>query len=92
MQWANGQGATIARYNLASQPQEEFAEHPAVADALAESGQDSLPVTVVDGQAVLRGRYPTRDELAGWCQLSPADQSGPQLLALRCLHHRGGCL
>ena len=67
--WAQGQGAKIERFNLAQQPM-AFAEHAAVKGALERSGQDALPLVVMDGKVALSGRYPTRDELAQWLGLS----------------------
>lgn len=63
--WARGQGATIERFNLAQQPL-AFAQNEAVRGFLERSGQDALPLTVLDGQVVLAGRYPSRQQLAQW--------------------------
>ena len=63
--WARQNGADIERFNLAQQPQ-AFADNAAVRALLEESGENGLPVIIVDGQQVLSGRYPTRDELAQW--------------------------
>ena len=68
--WARGQGAKIERFNLAQQPV-AFAEHAAVKAALEQQGNDALPL--VDGRAVLTGRYPTRDELASWLGLAAVE-------------------
>jgi hypothetical protein len=66
--WARGRGATVRRYNLARQPL-AFAGHPVVAELLGRSGPSSLPLVLVDGEARLSGRYPTRGELGGWLGL-----------------------
>lgn len=63
--WARSRGAKIERFNLAQQPM-AFAENAAVRGALERSGEAALPLIVRDGQIVLSGRYPTRDELAHW--------------------------
>ncbi|MDZ7592095.1 MAG: arsenite efflux transporter metallochaperone ArsD [Rubrivivax sp.] len=70
--WAQGQGAKIERFNLAQQPM-AFAEHAAVKSALEQKGNDALPLVLVDGRAVLTGRYPTRDELTSWLGLAAKD-------------------
>lgn len=70
--WALGQGAKIERFNLAQQPM-AFAEHAAVKAALEQQGNDALPLVLVDGRAVLTGRYPTRDELSSWLGLAAKD-------------------
>lgn len=71
--WAQSRGAKIERFNLAQRPM-AFAENAAVKSALERSGEAALPLIVRDGQIVLSGRYPTRDELAHW--LSSTDAAG----------------
>jgi hypothetical protein len=66
--WAKGLGAQVERFNLAQQPI-AFAQNEAVRGFLERSGQDSLPITVMDGQVVLAGRYPSRLQLAQWLKL-----------------------
>lgn len=66
--WARRNGARIERFNLAQQPT-VFAEHPVVRAFLERSGHESLPLTLVEGQIALAGRYPTREEIARWTQV-----------------------
>jgi hypothetical protein len=33
---------------------------------LERSGESALPITLVDGEVALAGRYPSRDDLARW--------------------------
>jgi Arsenical resistance operon protein ArsD len=68
LHWAKQHGLAIDRVNLAQQPQ-AFAETEAVRGLLERSGEASLPVTLVDGQVVLAGRYPTRSDLAQWADV-----------------------
>jgi len=63
--WAKQNGAQIERFNLSQQPM-AFAENAVVKGLLERTGQTVLPVTLVDGQLALAGRYPTRDDLARW--------------------------
>lgn len=63
--WAKQQGVPIERFNLAQQPM-AFADNAGVKALLERSGDSALPVTLVDGEVALAGRYPTRDELARW--------------------------
>lgn len=65
VQWATRKGAQIERFNLAQQPM-AFAENAAVKGFLVRSGQEALPLTLVDGEVALAGRYPHRNELARW--------------------------
>lgn len=67
--WARQAGAQIERFNLAQQPM-AFAETPAVKSFLELSGQEGLPLTLVDGQIALAGRYPSRDDLARWAGIT----------------------
>jgi hypothetical protein len=61
--WAEQNGIAVERYNLAQQPM-AFAESPVVKAFLEASGEQGLPVILVDGMMVLSGRYPDRAELA----------------------------
>ncbi len=69
LEWAKGQGARIERFNLAQQPL-AFAQNPVVKGFLERSGQEALPLVLVDGEVALAGRYPNRAELARWAGLS----------------------
>ena len=91
--WANENGASIERFNLAQQPL-VFAQNAAVKSMLERSGEGALPLTLVDGEVALAGRYPSRDELTRWIDValpvsdSPAaDKAAPA--AGNCCS--GGC-
>ena len=67
--WARKQGIGLERFNLATQPM-DFVNHPLVKSLLdGPAGENALPVTLVDGQIALVGRYPSREELATWAGL-----------------------
>ncbi|MGP6158042.1 MAG: arsenite efflux transporter metallochaperone ArsD [Vulcanimicrobiaceae bacterium] len=68
--WAKQNGAQIERFNLAQQPL-SFAENPEVKSFLERSGQEALPLILVDGEVALAGRYPGRAELARWANFAP---------------------
>ena len=68
--WARQQGAQIERFNLAQQPM-AFAENAVVKAMLERSGEGVLPLTLLDGELALAGRYPARDELARWVATTP---------------------
>lgn len=75
--WANQNGARIERFNLAQQPM-AFAENATVRGFLERSGQEALPLILVDGEVALAGRYPSRAELARWAGLAqPAAEAAP---------------
>lgn len=69
--WAKQNGVQIERFNLAQQPL-AFAENAVVKRFLEESGQDGLPLVLLEGETVLSGRYPERSELARWLDIAEA--------------------
>ncbi len=69
--WAKQNGAQVERFNLAQQPM-AFAENSIVKGFLERSGQEALPLILVDGEVALAGRYPNRTELARWAGITPA--------------------
>ncbi|MBC3871712.1 arsenite efflux transporter metallochaperone ArsD [Undibacterium oligocarboniphilum] len=67
--WLKSQGGVIERFNLAQQPM-AFAENVTVKGFLERSGQEGLPLILVNGEIALTGRYPKRAELARWAGVS----------------------
>jgi hypothetical protein len=67
--WARLNGARIERFNLAQQPM-AFAENTAVKTFLERSGQEGLPLVLVNGEVTLAGRYPDRAEIVRWAGLA----------------------
>ena len=70
--WAKQNGAHIDRFNLAQQPM-AFADNATVKSFLERSGQEGLPLVLVDGDIALAGRYPSRAELARWAGAKEAE-------------------
>jgi hypothetical protein len=88
MDYVRSRGGDIARYNLASEPQ-SFAHNEAVKAFLQLSGSAGLPLILVDGVTAMTGRYPDRDQLAGWAGL---DDSAPNAVTeLSIAPAGGGC-
>ncbi|MCB1987416.1 MAG: arsenite efflux transporter metallochaperone ArsD [Burkholderiaceae bacterium] len=80
--WARQNGVQLERFNLAQQPM-AFAENAPVKAFLERAGQEALPLTLVDGQVVLAGRYPSRADLARWAGLAvPAAAPSASSLAI----------
>ena len=74
--WAKSQGAQVERFNLAQQPL-AFAGNEAVRGLLERAGPQALPITLLDGEVVLTGRYPSRQQLGQWLGMgAPAGQAG----------------
>ena len=67
--WAKKNGAQIERFNLAQQPQ-TFARNAIVSAFLERSGDEALPLILVDGEVALAGRYPSRHQLAEWAGIT----------------------
>lgn len=68
LDWLRGKGIEAQRYNLAFEPG-AFTRHEDVREALRIGQIACLPIVRVDGRIVSQGRYPGREELAGWCGL-----------------------
>ncbi|THF62553.1 arsenite efflux transporter metallochaperone ArsD [Pseudothauera rhizosphaerae] len=75
LDWARQQGLPVERFNLAQQPL-AFADNAVVRGFLERSGQDALPLVLVDGEVALAGRYPSRTELARWAGLPTLQPRG----------------
>ncbi len=78
--WVAGQGVHVERYNLAQQPQ-AFAANATVKAALEKYGTACLPLILLNGSIVSKGRYPGHEELAQLVGLEPdgTRKPGPQL-------------
>ncbi|HEY5214780.1 MAG TPA: arsenite efflux transporter metallochaperone ArsD [Acidobacteriaceae bacterium] len=86
--WARQNGAHIERFNPAQQPV-AFAENAVVKGFLERSGQEALPLILLDGEVALAGRYPNRTELARWVGITQvAAESKP---AKSCCSGSGCC-
>lgn len=54
-------GIEVQRFNLSNSPQ-EFENNKAVSEFLNNKGVEKLPVTLIDGEIVIIGRYPSNEE------------------------------
>ena len=73
LEWLARQGVEVQRFNLSQQPA-AFVENAAVKAELARHANDCLPLVLLDGEIMTRGRYPTRPVLAWFTGL--ADSAG----------------
>lgn len=85
-QWLKQQGIAIDRFNLSQQPM-AFVDNLLVKRFLETSGAESLPLILLNGEMVLAGRYPTRQELARWAKL-PLDEPEE---AVNCCNGKTSC-
>ena len=76
------------RYNLAQQPM-AFATNAVVNGALKQSGNDCLPLILLNGTIVSQGQYPNRDELARLIRSRPSSVQQPAGMKLPVI--QSGC-
>lgn len=76
LKWLKSKDVSVARYGLSSQPA-AFAGNPEVKKALSEEGNECLPLIMVDGAIVSKGKYPTRQTLAGYFGFEATAVSAP---------------
>ena len=62
IRWLEKQGVTVQRYGLSQEPQ-AFVQQPRITGLMQAFGDKALPATLVDGEVLMFGRYPTRDEM-----------------------------
>jgi hypothetical protein len=86
--WAKQNGILIERFNLAREPL-NFAENPIVKAFLEQSGQEGLPLILIDGEIVLTGRYPCREELARWAKITLTEADTKSTKSCGC--NSGSC-
>lgn len=85
------EGVTVQRFNLGAEPQ-AFMRNALVRETLQREGTACLPLVLSGGEVVSRGRYPSREELAGWAAQAPATASRAAAPALVGLGQpAGGC-
>lgn len=68
IEWLQRQGITVERYNLSQQP-DVFAGNQLLRESMEKDGTDCLPLILVDGTIVAKGRYPERKDLARFAGL-----------------------
>lgn len=74
LDWLKRQGITVERFGLSQQPA-AFAADSDVKSALETLKDAALPLVKVDGIVKSTGRYPSREELAGWAGIDAPEPS-----------------
>ena len=93
LDWLRRQGIEVERYNLSQEPA-RFVNTPAVKAALSTEGNDCLPLTMVDGDVVCKGHYPSQETLAGLAARAPrpaASRKAARRLPVLQPDASGGC-
>ncbi|MBE6054202.1 MAG: arsenite efflux transporter metallochaperone ArsD [Clostridium sartagoforme] len=83
-------GILVERYNLTSNPQ-IFVDNKTINEILMKKGVDILPVTMVDGEVVKVGSYPTNDEFCSLLKISPDLLKAPVKNSNSCCCKDGCC-
>ncbi len=84
-------GMKVERYNLTNAPM-EFIKNNQVNEQLKAQGVDILPLTVLNGEIVITGRYPTNDEFVEYLNV-PASfiREQPKVAKASIKKATGGC-
>lgn len=81
-------GVSVKRYNLSSEPA-AFVQDATVKQTLTAEGNDCLPLVLIDGAIVSKGRYPARAELLKATELvAEVEPENTEPVAAKC---RPGC-
>ncbi len=78
LDWLARMGVDVTRFNLSQEPG-AFVANPTVSQLLQRSGDSALPAVLVDGTVRSSGRFPTRQELAGWVGVDAAGEVAPTI-------------
>jgi hypothetical protein len=84
--WAQAQGATVVRANLAQDPT-AFAQNLIATNFLQVVGAEGLPLVLVDDVTVMTGHYPSREEIAKFSGVATATATRTALPVVS----QGGC-
>lgn len=80
----------VERYNLTNSPQ-EFIKNMDVNSLINSKGVDILPLTILDGEIIITGRYPTNEEFVKLLEI-PRSYIGEQpKVATATINSKGGC-
>ncbi len=86
LRWLEAQGVTVERHGLSQAP-ETFVAQPKVAGLMQAFGDRGLPATLVNGEVLTFGKYPTRDELLAALEATPT----PVVTTDGCCTPGAGC-
>ncbi len=84
----NNKGIEVERFNLSNAPQ-EFIKNNKINELINEKGVDALPATILDGELVVTGRYPTNEEIARMLDVT-ASEFGSQPNILKAIRKKSG--
>jgi hypothetical protein len=83
-------GVRVERFNLSNSPQ-EFIKNSKVNAFIKENGVEALPLTVLDGEIIVSGRYPKNDEFMKYLDVPRSFVGGAPKVAKASVKTNGGC-
>lgn len=86
----NKKGIEVERFNLSNTPQ-EFIKNNVINKLIYEKGVDVLPVTILDGEIVLSGRYPSNEEIAKLLDISVSEFGSQPKVLKASIKKSSGC-
>lgn len=90
LRWLQARGVVVERVGLAQEPA-AFTGSTRVAGLLQAFGEQALPATLVNGEVLAHGRYPTRDELVAALSLAPSSRAADAASDGACCEPGAGC-
>ena len=83
-------GVVIDRYNLSNSPN-EFITNETVNAFIKDKGVDGLPVTVLDDEIVIMGRYPSNEEFIALLNVPKSFVGEQPMVAKATIKKSSGC-
>ncbi|WP_372713133.1 arsenite efflux transporter metallochaperone ArsD [Ilyobacter sp.] len=83
-------GVEINRFNLSSSPQ-EFVDNKIVNEFINNTGVDNLPITLLNDEIVISGRYPSNEELVKLLEIKSDLLEQEQKKSGNCCCSNGNC-
>lgn len=92
VRWLEKHGVTVQRFGLSQEPQ-AFVQQPKIKGLMLAFGDKGLPATLVNGEVLMFGRYPTREEIAAAliAQTKPEGESSNSAGGNCCAPGSGCC-
>lgn len=86
----NKKGIKVDRFNLSNAPQ-EFINNSVINKLINEKGVEVLPATILDGELVITGRYPTNDEIANFFDIPVKELATQKKVLKATVRKSSGC-
>lgn len=89
----NKKGFNVIRYNLSQEPQ-AFVQNQKVSELLKSKGSEALPITILNGEVVKSGCYPSRKDFSEWLEIDASELNSNIVKKAKkccCGDNGGGC-